>query len=73
MWINRVSSLAVSVGRKLRLELLNRVEGDVMTMIAGMDDNIDDEDLKEEIMRCFSNAPTTIQAIAMLRGIRQTK
>ena len=39
-----------------------------MTMIAGVDDNIGDEDLKEEIMRCFSNAPT---AIGVLRGIRQ--
>ena len=37
----------------------------MMTMITGMDNNVDDEDLKEEIMRCFSNAPTTIQAIAV--------
>ena len=40
-----------------------------MTMVAGMDDNVEDEDLKEEIMRCFSNTPTTIQAIGVLRGI----
>ena len=68
--INRILSLAASAGRNLRLELLNRLEGDVMTIIAGMDDNVDDEDL-EEIMRCFSNAPTTIQAIVVLRGIHQ--
>ena len=30
-----------------------------------------DDDLKEEIMRCFSNAPTMVQAIGILRGIRQ--
>ena len=42
-----------------------------MTMIAGMDENVDDKDFKEEIMRCFSNSPTTIQAIGVLRGIRQ--
>ena len=29
------------------------------------------EDLKEEIMHCFSNAPTKIQAIQVLRAIRQ--
>ena len=58
-----------SAGRNLRLELLNRSGGDVTTIISGMDDNVNDEDLKEEIMRCFSNAPTTIQAIGMLRGI----
>ena len=40
-------------------------------IIAGMDDNVSDEDLKEEIMRCFSNVPTMIQAIGVLRGIQQ--
>ena len=52
VWINWISSLAASAGRNLRLELLNRSEGDVM-IIAGMDNNIEDEDLKEEMMRCF--------------------
>ena len=40
-------------------------------MLAGMDDEVNDEDLKEEIMCCFSNAPTKIQAIQALRAIRQ--
>ena len=69
VWINWISSLVASAGRNLRLELLNRSEGDVTMIIAGMDDNVSDEDLKEEIMRCFSNALTTIQAIGVLRGI----
>ena len=69
VWINWISSLAASAGQNLRLELLNRSEGDVTMMIAGMDDNMIDEDLKEEIMRCFSNALTTIQAIGVLKGI----
>ena len=55
----------------MRFELLNRSEGDVTTVIAGMDDTISDDDLREKIMRCFSNAPTMIQAIGVLRGIRQ--
>ena len=58
MCINQTSSLAASAGRNLRLELLNRSEGDVMTVIANMDDNMEDEDL-------------TIQAIGVLRGIQQ--
>ena len=41
-----------------------------MTVIAGMDDTVSDDNLNEEIMRCFSNAPTMIQAIGVLRGIR---
>ena len=54
----------------MRLELLNR-SGDVTTIIAGMDDTVGDDDLKEEIMRCFSNVPTMVQAIRVLRGVRQ--
>ena len=71
VWLNQILSLATSAGCSLRLELLNRSEGDVTTAIAGMDDTVSNDDLKEEIMRCFSNAPTMIQAIGVLRGIRQ--
>ena len=70
VWLNQISSLALAAGCSLRLELLNQSE-DVTTIIAGMDDTVSDDDLKEEIMRCFSNAPTMIQAIGVLRGIRQ--
>ena len=55
----------------MRLELLNRSEGDATTIIAGMDDTMGDDDLKEEIVRCFSNVPTMVQTIGVLRGIRQ--
>ena len=71
VWLNQISSLAASTGCSLRLELLNRLEGDVTTAIAGMDDNVSNDDLKEEIMRYFSNTPTMIHAIGVLRGIRQ--
>ena len=53
------------------MELLNQAEGDVMTMLAGMSEEINDEDIKEELMRCFSNAPTTTQAIQVLRAMHQ--
>ena len=71
VWLNQISSLAASTGCSLRLELLNRLEGDVTTAITGMDDNVSNDALKEEKMRCFSNASTMIQAIGVLRGIRQ--
>ena len=71
VWLNQISSLATSAGHSQRLELLNRSEGDVTTVIDRMDDTVSDEVLKEEIMRCFPNAPTMIQAIGVLRGIRQ--
>ena len=53
------------------MELLNRSEGNMMTMLAGMSKEVDDEDVKEELMKCFSNIPTTIQAIGVLRGMKQ--
>ena len=53
------------------MKLLNRAEGNMMTMLAGMSEEVHDEDIKEELMRCFSNAPTTIQAIQVLRAMQQ--
>ena len=42
-----------------------------MTLLAGMSEDVDDEDIKEELMHCFLNAPTTIQAIQVLRSMQQ--
>ena len=53
------------------MELLNRSEGNIMTMLSAMNEEIDYEDLKEELMRCFSNGPTTIQTRGVLRAIKQ--
>ena len=36
------------------MELLNQADGPVMTMLAGMSEDVDDEDIKEELMCCFS-------------------
>ena len=38
-----------------------------MTMLVGINEEVDDEALKEEIMRCFSNASTIFQAIQVMR------
>ena len=71
IWISRIDQLATSTGRNLQMELLNGANGPVMTMLAGMSEDVDDEDIKEELMHCFSNAPTTIQAIQVLRSMQQ--
>ena len=42
-----------------------------MTMFAGMNEELDDEDVKKDLMRCFFNAPTSIQVIEKLRGMKQ--
>ena len=71
IWISRIDQLATSTGRNLQMELLNQADGPVMTMLAGMSEDVDDEDIKEKLMCCFSNAPTTIQAIQVLRSMQQ--
>ena len=42
-----------------------------MTMLAGINEEVDDEALKEKIMRCFLNAPTIFQAIQVMREMQQ--
>ena len=42
-----------------------------MTMLAGINEEVDDEALKEKIMRCFLNAPTVFQAIQAMREMQQ--
>ena len=49
IWISMISSLATSTGRNLWMELLNWAEGNMMTMLAGMSEEINDQDIKEEL------------------------
>ena len=42
-----------------------------MTMLAGINEEVDDESFKKEIMRCFWNAPTIFQAIQVMREMQQ--
>ena len=44
-----------------------------MTMLARINEEVDDEALKEEIMRCFLNAPTIFQAIQVMRECNRDK
>ena len=69
-WAGSTPGVCVLTERNLRMELLNRTEGDVMTMLPGMNEELDDEDVKEELMRCFLDAPITIQMIEKFRGMK---
>ena len=42
-----------------------------MKMLAGINEEVDDEALKEEMMRCFLNEPTIFQAIQVMREMQQ--
>lgn len=36
-------------------------------MLAGMNEELDDDDVKEELIRCFSAAPTSIQVLKWMK------
>ena len=46
-------------------------EGAVLAVLSGLNPGLTDEQVKEEIMRCFSPAPTRRQAIEKLRAMHQ--
>ena len=71
VWLSRIASLVATTGQDLHMELLNQADENVMTMLAGINEEVDDEALKEEIMRCLSNAPTIFQAIQVMREMQQ--
>ena len=71
VWLTKITSLVDTTGWDLRMEVLNQADGNVMTMLAGINEGVDDEAFKEEIMKCFSNAPTIFQAIKVMREMQQ--
>ena len=46
-------------------------EGIVLSVLSGLNPRISEEEVKEEMMRCFSPSPTRRQAIEMMRTMCQ--
>ena len=46
-------------------------EDTVLSVLSGLSPRLSDEEVKEEMMRCFSLIPTRRQAIEMMRTMRQ--
>ena len=70
-WLNQVRVACTESGRNFHQSLMFCAEDAVLAVLLGLNPGLTDEQVKEEIMRCFSLAPTRRQAIEKLRAMHQ--
>ena len=70
-WLNQVWVSCMESGRNFRQSLMFCAEDAVLAVLSGLNPVLTDEQVKEEIMRCFSPAPTRRQAIEKLRAMHK--
>ena len=70
-WLNQVWVACMESGRNFHQSLIFCTEDAVLAVLSGLNKGLTDEQVKEEIMRCFSPAPTRRQAIEKLRAMHQ--
>ena len=70
-WLNQVWVACMESGRNFHQSLMFCAEDTVLAVLSGLNPGLMDEQVKEEIMRCFSPAPTRRQAIEKLRAMHQ--
>ena len=57
-WLNQVRLACMESGRNFHQSLMFCAEDAVLAVLSGLNPGLMDEQVKEEIMRCFSPAPT---------------
>ena len=70
-WLNQVSMACMDSGRNFRQSLMFCAEDAVLTVLLGLNPALTDDQIREEIMMCFSLAPTRRQALEKLRAMHQ--
>ena len=70
-WLNQVRVACMESGRNFHQSLMFCAKDAVLAVLLGVNPGLTDEQMKEEIMRCFSPAPTRRQAIEKLRAMHQ--
>ena len=70
-WLNQVWVASLESGRNFHQSLMFYAEDAVLAVLSGLNPVLTDEQVKEEIMRCFSPAPIKRQAIGKLRAMHQ--
>ena len=68
-WLNQVSMACIEPGRNFRQSLMFCAEDAVLTVLSGLNPALTDDQIREEIMMCFSLAPTSRQALEKLRAM----
>ena len=70
-WVTRIKNVCRQLGRSFQQELTNKSGLVVQNFLATLDTDISDAELVEKILQMFSDIPTTTQAIAKLKALRQ--
>ena len=70
-WVTRIRNVCRQSGRSFQQELTNKSGLVVQNFLATMDTDMADSELVEKIRQMFSDIPTTTQAIAKLKALRQ--
>ena len=70
-WLNQVRVACMESGRNFCQSLMFCTKDTVLAVLLGLNPGLTDEQVKEEIMRCFSPAPTRRQAIEKLKAMHQ--
>ena len=70
-WLNQVWVACMESSRNFCQSLMFCTEDAVLAVLSGLNPGLTHEQVKEEIMRCFSPAPTRRQAIEKLRVMHQ--
>ena len=70
-WLNQVWVVCMESGRNFHQSPMFCAEDVVLAVLSGLNPGLTDEQVKEEIMRCFSPALTRRQAIEKLRAMHQ--
>ena len=70
-WVTRIKNICRQSGRSFQQELTNKSGLVVQNFLATMDNDISDGELVKKVLQMFSDIPTTTQAIAKLKALRQ--
>ena len=70
-WVTRIKNVCRQSGHSFQQELTNKSGLVVQNFLATMDKDISDGELVEKVLQMFSDIPTTTQAIAKLKALRQ--
>ena len=70
-WVTRIKNVCRQSGCLFQQELTNKSGLVVQNFLATLDRDIADSELVEKILQMFSDIPTTAQAIAKLKTLRQ--
>ena len=70
-WVTRIRNVCRQSGWSFQQELTNKSGLVVQNFLAMMDTDMADSELVEKILQMFSDIPTTTQAIAKLKALRQ--